>query len=52
MNSIVKNPALAPSGKKKIQWVENNMPILKTLESEFTANQYFKGACRADEKID
>ncbi len=43
MNSIVKDPLLAPSGKKKIQWVENNMPILKTLETEFAAKQYFKG---------
>lgn len=43
MNSIVKDPSLAPSGKKKIQWAENNMPILKELEREFVDNQYFKG---------
>ena len=43
MNSIVKDSSLAPSGKKKIRWAENNMPILKTLEAEFAAKQYFKG---------
>lgn len=43
MNSIIKNAALAPSGKNKISWAEHHMPILKTLEAEFVEKQYFKG---------
>ncbi len=43
MNSIVKDIALAPSGRNKIEWVRNNMPILSELEKEFVKTKPFAG---------
>ena len=43
MNSIIKDIALAPSGKNKIEWVKNNMPILAELEKEFIKTKPFSG---------
>jgi len=34
---------LAPSGRQKIEWVKNNMPILSSLEDQFRKEQPFKG---------
>ncbi len=33
---------LAPSGRQKIDWVKNNMPILKRLEEQFVKEKPFK----------
>lgn len=41
--SIVRDMSLAESGKRKIEWVRKNMPLLRTLEEDFIKNQYFKG---------
>lgn len=35
--------SLAPSGHQKIEWVRNNMPLLRGLEDEFTKNKPFDG---------
>lgn len=43
MSSIVKDMSLAESGRRKIEWVRRNMPILNELEQDFKKNQYFKG---------
>lgn len=42
--SKIKDVALAPSGELKIDWVKRNCPLLRTLESEFTAEKPFAGA--------
>ncbi|WP_330364934.1 adenosylhomocysteinase [Anaerovorax odorimutans] len=34
---------LAPSGRQKIEWVRNNMPILRGLEDEFLKTKPFEG---------
>ncbi|MDD6880076.1 MAG: adenosylhomocysteinase [Firmicutes bacterium] len=34
---------LAPSGHRKIQWVKDNMPLLRGLEEEFTKTKPFEG---------
>ena len=41
--SIVKDPSLAPSGLKKIEWVRSFMPALGEIEKRFEAEQPFKG---------
>ena len=41
--SKIKDVALAPSGELKIDWVKRNCPLLRTLESEFTAEKPFAG---------
>ena len=33
--SIVKDPALAEAGRKKIQWVRDFMPALSQIEARF-----------------
>lgn len=43
MKSMIRDIALAPSGHKKITWVENFMPTLNTLKETFTKNQTFQG---------
>ncbi|MFA7637077.1 MAG: adenosylhomocysteinase [Monoglobales bacterium] len=43
MNSIIKDIALAPSGRNKIEWVKNNMPILAEIEKEFEVTKPFAG---------
>jgi len=42
MNQI-KDPALAPSGHQKIDWVRRNMPLLRGLEEEFACIKPFAG---------
>ncbi|MCL2545534.1 MAG: adenosylhomocysteinase, partial [Clostridia bacterium] len=39
----IRNPALAPSGHQKIDWVRRNMPLLRGLEEEFTRVMPFAG---------
>ncbi len=41
--SIIRDISLAESGRKKIEWVRKNMPLLRNLEDDFARNQYFKG---------
>lgn len=43
MNSIIKDITLAPSGRNKIDWVKNNMPILAEIEKDFVKNKPFAG---------
>ena len=39
----VKDINLAPSGHQKIEWVRNNMPLLRALEDEFAQTKPFEG---------
>jgi adenosylhomocysteinase len=41
--STLKNPALAPEGHLKINWVRAHMPILNQLEKEFAKTRPFAG---------
>lgn len=41
--SIIRDPALAPSGHRKIDWVRNFMPALSQIEARFEKEQPFKG---------
>ncbi|MCL2677474.1 MAG: adenosylhomocysteinase [Clostridiales bacterium] len=41
--SIIRDPSLAPEGRKKIDWVKANMPILRGLEQEFSQTKPFTG---------
>ena len=41
--SIIRDPALAPSGHRKIDWVRNFMPALSQIEARFVQEQPFKG---------
>lgn len=43
MQSIIKDIALAPSGRNKIEWARNNMPILREIEKTFSAEKPFSG---------
>ena len=40
---VVKDINLAESGHRKIQWVKNNMPLLRDLEEEFSRTKPFEG---------
>ena len=41
--NIVAAPELAAEGQRKIEWVTRNMPILRQLEAQFTAERPFAG---------
>lgn len=41
--SVIKDPSLAPSGRKKIEWVRSFMPALTEIEKQFEKEQPFKG---------
>ncbi len=41
--SIIKDPSLAPSGRKKIEWVRSFMPALSQIEKQFEEEKPFKG---------
>ncbi len=41
--SIIRDPAPAPSGHRKIDWVRNFMPALSQIEARFVKEQPFKG---------
>ena len=43
MKYEVKDIKLAPKGHQKIEWVRNNMPILRGLEEEFNERKPFEG---------
>ena len=42
-NSQIRNAALAPEGRRKIDWVKNHMPLLNALEAEFKETKPFAG---------
>lgn len=42
-NHEIKDIHLAPSGRRKIEWVKNNMPLLRGLEKEFQREKPFEG---------
>ena len=39
----IKDPSLWESGKRKIDWVKQNMSLLRSIESDFIKEQPFKG---------
>lgn len=41
--SIVKDPALAPAGIKKIEWVKSYMPVLSAIGERFSKERPFAG---------
>ncbi len=43
MDYIVRDIKLAPSGKLKIDWVSEHMPVLNEIRKEFEASKPFKG---------
>ena len=43
MNFEIRDISLAPSGHQKIEWVRNNMPLLRGLEEEFIQTKPFEG---------
>ena len=43
MDSIVKDIGLAPSGRDKIEWVKNFMPVMSAIDREFSVSKPFDG---------
>lgn len=43
MESMIRDIALAPSGKQKIAWVKEHMPLLNILNEKYSKEQIFKG---------
>lgn len=43
MKSRIRDISLADSGRRKIEWVKRNMPILSGLEEEFKRTRPFEG---------
>ncbi len=43
MNSEIRDLSLAPSGARKIEWVERNCDLLRTLRTEFQETLPFRG---------
>ena len=43
MESMIKDINLAPSGKQKIAWVKEYMPLLNLLNEKYSKEQIFKG---------
>ncbi len=43
IDNIIKNIELAPSGHKKIEWVQKNMPILAAIEKDFYMSKPLSG---------
>ena len=41
--SIIRDASLAPSGRKKIEWVRSNMPALTQIEKQFEKEKPFEG---------
>ena len=39
----IRNEALWEDGKRKIDWVESNMPLLRGIKDEFEKEKPFKG---------
>jgi len=42
--SVIRDPALWPSGERKITWAENHMPLLAAIEAEFKRSGVLSGA--------
>ncbi|MDM7911660.1 MAG: adenosylhomocysteinase [Methanotrichaceae archaeon] len=42
--SVVKGPALAESGEKRIEWARRHMPVLESIKQEFEKAKPLKGA--------
>lgn len=42
-NYQIRDISLAPAGHQKIEWVKNNMPLLRGLEEEFRQTRPFEG---------
>ena len=43
MQHDIKDPALAPQGKKRIDWAERDMPVLGLIKKRFAAQKPFAG---------
>jgi len=43
VNSDIANSALAPEGKKRIEWAARNMPVLSQIKDRFTKEKPFNG---------
>ena len=43
ITGYIKDMALAPSGEKKIQWVERHMPVLRGIGEQFKVSKPFEG---------
>lgn len=43
LTSVIKDPALAPEGKLKIDWASAHMPVLNRIREQFEREQPFKG---------
>ncbi len=43
MNCAIRNPALAPQGRVKIDWVRAHMPVLGAIRAEFERSRPFAG---------
>ncbi|MES2134991.1 MAG: adenosylhomocysteinase [Patescibacteria group bacterium] len=43
MEFDIKDKALAPEGKKRIEWAERDMPVLRDVRAQFEKEQPFKG---------
>ncbi|MDO4573508.1 MAG: adenosylhomocysteinase [Clostridia bacterium] len=43
MENRIRDMALAPSGREKIEWVRRNMPLLRGIEREFSETRPFSG---------
>ena len=43
MQSEIRDINLWESGKRKIEWVKNNMPLLRSIEEEFSVSKPFTG---------
>ncbi len=42
-NYDIKDPALAPGGRQRIEWAAREMPVLKSIRERFKKEQPFKG---------
>ena len=42
-NYEIRDISLAPYGHTKIEWVKNNMPLLRAFEDEFEKTKPFEG---------
>ena len=41
--NIIRDSSLAPEGRRRIDWVRKNMPVLNRIEEEFRAQKPFEG---------
>ena len=43
MESMIRDISLAPSGRDKINWVKNFMPVMEAVNKEFSISKPFAG---------